>query len=125
MVSHDNTIMNTTQIAALAKEIATAHAFEYAGNFGRGTFRYQVSVEHRGDALYLAAACNAQISEARAKEELAKVWGELAQRVGDEALAQYVYAKSNGYKLWRYGFWNMGRFCTSGFRRGLRAKKAA
>lgn len=118
--------MNTTQIAALAAEIAESHAFEYAGNFGRGTFRFAVRVEtgHEG-ALYLAANCNAQISEQRAQEELSKVWQALRARVGVEVLNQYVHATTRGHKVWRYGFWNMGRFCTEGFRRGIRVKQAA
>lgn len=118
--------MNLTQIAAIATEIAKSHAFDYAGNFGRGTFRFEVRVETREGALYLAAKCNAQISEKRAQEELSKVWQELRARVGVEVLNQYVFATSpKGNKVWRTGYWHMGHFCTDGFRRGIRARKAA
>lgn len=113
--------MDTQQIAALANEIAAAHSFEYAGNFGRGTLRFQVQVIVSEAAVTLSAVTNAQISEKRAKEELAKVWGELVARLGDEASA-YKKQTSGGYKVWRQGFWHMGRFCTSAFARGLEVR---
>jgi hypothetical protein len=105
-------------IETAAHEIASKHAFMYAGNFGRGEFDYAVSVRVSGNSLFLSARCNAQISEKRAQEELAKVWAELKPIVLATA-PKAKFAKSRGFKVWRQGFTHMGQFCTEGFCRGI------
>jgi hypothetical protein len=113
---------STTTVLEKATEIAAGHAFTYAGNFGRGEFRYIVDVHVSGSDIYLTAACNAQISEKRAQAELAKVFEELkAHMLASDIPAKHI--RSHGFRVWRYGFWNMGHFCTEGFKRGLTLAK--
>lgn len=110
--------METKQIAALATAIAAARAFDYAGNYGRGVFRYEVSVREVDGVVTLTAICNAQITEKRALAELDAVWVALVAQVGDDA-PRFKQKFVGGKRVWRGGWWHMGRFITERFSRGL------
>jgi hypothetical protein len=89
-------------IVTAARTASADRAFTYAGNFGRGEFTFSVRVSSNGN---LYAECNAQVSEERALEELLAVVADVRQTVPCK----------RSKKITRAGFWNMGRFCTSGF----------
>lgn len=119
----NHTAQTVAQTSQLAKDIAAANAFDYAGNFGKGTFRYQVQVVVVGNRINLIAECNAQINEDRARSELAKLWAALVDATTSAGIAANLSVPlQKGRKLWRVGFWNMGVFCTTGLARGVRAK---
>lgn len=117
--------MDTKQIAALATEIAASRAFDYAGNYGRGTFRFQVTVSHTDTQVTLRAVTNAQITEKRAADELNAVWTALVEALGESAKLCKVQRTADGKKIGRGGFWHMSRFCTESFWRGLELKPVA
>jgi hypothetical protein len=117
--------METKQIAALASEIAAARAFDYAGNFGRGTFRFQVKVTHTDTQVTLRAVTNAQITEKQAAAELNAVWTALVEALGESAKLCKMVRPSAGRTVGRSGFWHMSRFCTESFWRGLELKQVA
>lgn len=109
----------TTEIADLARSIAAARAFDYAGNFGRGTFRFEVEVTHNDNGVMLRAVTNARISEKQATTELNAVWNELVTALGDAAKPYKAKLATGGKKVGRSGFWHMGHFCTQSFWRGI------
>lgn len=112
--------MDTTQIEAAADEIARRHAFDYAGNYGRGMFTHQVTARVDGDSLLLRSECNACVSAKLAKEQLAKVHADLCEWLKANGFAASRCVKSRGCFVIRSGFWHMGRFDTSGFVRAYR-----
>lgn len=111
--------MNIEQAAAVATEIAKRHAFEYAGNYGRGVFVHEVKVWADSDRLYFESGCNAKISQDKAREMLETVYRETAD-ILIAACATAFVLKQQKRPRWRVGFWHMGTFHTNGFRRGLR-----
>lgn len=115
--------MDITQAVDATEKIAAKHAFEYAGNFGRGTFTHKVTVvSNSDDSLVLQSACNACVSEKLAQEQLAKVHAEFAEWCRANGMSKTVCVKSRGFYVTRYGFWHMGRFDTSGFTRAYRLR---
>lgn len=108
-------------IATFARKTAAENAFDYAGNFGRGTFRYEIKVTLNDSGLTLSATTNAQISEEKAKEELSKVWEAVVSFVGSDA-NQFKTKFFNGKKIGRGGFYHMSRFCTESFYRGIEVR---
>lgn len=101
-----------------ATRIAAERAFRYPSNQGTpDAFEHRVSVRLSGASVTLHSDCNAQVSEQRAKEELCAVWDGMVM-----ALAPELCAALRGTKTTRTGFWNMGRFCTGGFARTVRAR---
>lgn len=118
--------MTIEQVAEAAKKIAAQNAFEYAGNYGRGTFRFEVLVDFRGDRVALWAKVNACISIERAREEMQKVWSALVAEIQESgSTGGFVMPKHRGRYVWRTGFWNMGTFCTDGISRQIKIRKAA
>jgi hypothetical protein len=111
------------EVATLAREIAAAQSFEYPGNFGRGTLRYQIHVLEFADRLCLKAETNAQIDEDRAAKLLREAWDDLVAKLGESANG-FKATRHNGFKVWRTGFTHMGRFCTNGFARGLAVRES-
>jgi hypothetical protein len=115
--------METKQIAALATDIATARAFDYAGNFGRGTFRFEVKASCTDTSVTLRAVTNARITEKQAQAELTAVWDALIVAMGDSAKLYKVKKTVDGKRVGRGGFWHMSRFCTDSFWRGMELKE--
>ncbi len=117
---------NIQKVAELAKQIAEQNAFEYAGNYGRGVFKFCVHVDTRNDSITLSAKTNAQIKEKQAQEELTKVWVALIVAVKAAGVVDgLLVTKHRGRKVWRQGFVHMGHFDTTGFARGIEAKTVA
>ncbi len=120
-------MLSLDQIATIARDTAARHAFNYPSNSGRTEFTYSVAVTLTAEgSLFLTAEANVgPVSEKRASEELAKVWRETMARLDSATLEAHKALSSRGYKMWRVGFWNMGVFCTSAWRKGLAARPAA
>lgn len=128
---YSETKMSLNEIAKIARDIAAERAFDYAGNFGRGTFRFEVQARVDSSSimgpgydgpgsLMLTADCNAQIDKARAITELNAVWNELVKRIDATG---YATVTTRGHRLWSTGFWHMGHWSVTGYARGLQTKR--
>ncbi len=123
--------MNTTQTnastiqetAKLAQEIAASMAFDYAGNYGRGTFRFEVTVRVSGNVISLHAVINACIRKERARKELEAVWLALKTELANRnVLNNFTLPVKRGKTRWLTGDFHMGCFHEDGLMRQLRVK---
>jgi hypothetical protein len=120
------TTNETTLVAEIANACADAHAFEYAGNFGRGVFAHRVKVTVSENRVSLASACDAQISQKRALEILRTVERATVDAVIALPDAPKIFGvKTRGHRVTRAGFRNMGSFCTTAFVRIIRVESGA
>lgn len=121
-----NTQTNTTaleQAEQIATEVAQASAFDYAGNYGRGTFRFAIDVRRSRDTITFSATVNAVIRKEQAREELKKFWDAFVARMTEQGIAsQFVMPRTRGKLLHLQGMWHMGHFCIDGIARQIKTK---